>query len=128
MSDENDYEVGYGKPPEDTRFKPGQSGNPNGRPKKTRDLEKLFERELSQTIHINENGQPRAITKREAIVKTIVLSALKGDHRAQTIAVGFMAKQPDVDGLEINAAAEAMLQDFLNQQSQTAGETDGSQN
>ena len=27
------YEVGYGKPPKATRFKPGQSGNPGGRPK-----------------------------------------------------------------------------------------------
>ena len=27
-----DYEVGYGKPPETTRFKKGQSGNPKGRP------------------------------------------------------------------------------------------------
>jgi len=27
-----DYEVGYGKPPRDTRFKEGQSGNPRGRP------------------------------------------------------------------------------------------------
>jgi len=24
----------YGTPPKDTRFKPGQSGNPNGRPKR----------------------------------------------------------------------------------------------
>jgi hypothetical protein len=29
---EGDYEVGYGKPPRDTRFKRGQSGNPRGRP------------------------------------------------------------------------------------------------
>lgn len=27
------YEVGYCKPPEHTRWKPGQSGNPRGRPK-----------------------------------------------------------------------------------------------
>ncbi|WP_442895780.1 DUF5681 domain-containing protein [Bradyrhizobium sp. AZCC 2262] len=26
------YEVGYGRPPVAGRFKPGQSGNPNGRP------------------------------------------------------------------------------------------------
>ena len=26
------YQVGYGKPPRDTRFKRGQSGNPKGRP------------------------------------------------------------------------------------------------
>jgi hypothetical protein len=29
-----DYEIGYGKPPERTRWKKGQSGNPRGRPKK----------------------------------------------------------------------------------------------
>ena len=28
-----DYEVGYGKPPVNTQFKPGQSGNPKGRPR-----------------------------------------------------------------------------------------------
>ena len=28
-----DYEVGYGKPPKEHRFKKGQSGNPRGRPK-----------------------------------------------------------------------------------------------
>ena len=31
--DKRDYEIGYGKPPKQTRFKPGQSGNPRGRPK-----------------------------------------------------------------------------------------------
>jgi hypothetical protein len=29
----DDYEVGYKKPPKATQFKPGQSGNPAGRPK-----------------------------------------------------------------------------------------------
>lgn len=32
--DERDYDVGYGKPPKEHQFKPGQSGNPTGRPKK----------------------------------------------------------------------------------------------
>ena len=30
-SEENDYEVGYRKPPLATRFKKGQSGNPSGK-------------------------------------------------------------------------------------------------
>ncbi len=30
--------VGYGNPPVDSRFKPGESGNPGGRPKKTPDF------------------------------------------------------------------------------------------
>lgn len=31
------YEVGYGRPPKATQFKPGQSGNPKGRPRKDYD-------------------------------------------------------------------------------------------
>jgi hypothetical protein len=31
---EDDYEIGYRRPPRETRFKKGQSGNPKGRRKK----------------------------------------------------------------------------------------------
>ena len=34
--DQAPYEVGYGKPPSDKQFKKGQSGNPKGRPKGSR--------------------------------------------------------------------------------------------
>ena len=34
------YEVGYKKPPLNSQFKPGQSGNPAGRPAKTSNLRK----------------------------------------------------------------------------------------
>lgn len=33
-----DYSVGKGKPPKHTQFKPGQSGNPKGRPKGSNNL------------------------------------------------------------------------------------------
>jgi len=35
------YEVGYGKPPRHTRFEPGVSGNPHGRPKDAKNLSTL---------------------------------------------------------------------------------------
>lgn len=129
-----DYEIGYGKPPEHTRFQPGQSGNPKGRPKKTKDLEKLFDSELSQTLRITEGGQSRTITKRDAIVKGLVHAALKGDHRAQKLVVGVMQKHHDIDEFELDTAAENILDDFMNQWKQTnkqtnsKGENNGSQN
>lgn len=39
-------------PPENTRFKPGQSGNPSGRPKKNRDLERTAEAYVSDAVKV----------------------------------------------------------------------------
>lgn len=123
---EGDYEVGYGKPPKESQFKPGQSGNPKGRSKKTKDLQKLFERELSKTLRVSENGRPTTVTIREAFVKSVINAALKGERDARRLLFAVIEKQPDLDGFEINATAEAMLQDILNQQSSNQGGDDGS--
>ena len=125
MADEKDYEVGYGKPPKRTRFKKGQSGNPKGRPKKTKDLEKLFDLELSQTLQIRERGQMRTITKRQAIVKGLVHSALQGDHRALKLVVGFMKSHHDIDGFEPDVADREALADLLEQFKLTEGDSNG---
>ena len=50
MTDQHEYEVGFKKPPKQTQWKPGQSGNPNGRPRKIKDFEKLLDIELSKEI------------------------------------------------------------------------------
>jgi hypothetical protein len=80
-SRDSDYEVGYGKPPQHTRFKAGESGNPRGRPRGSKNLAVLLEEELKQRVTINENGRRRRITKQAAIIKHMVNKALSGDPR-----------------------------------------------
>ncbi|MCI1755303.1 MAG: DUF5681 domain-containing protein [Sphingobium sp.] len=73
---------GAGNPSRDTRFQPGQSGNPNGRPRKDRSLLKLIEAELDAEMQVTEGGNALRLTKREALAKSMVNNALKGDQRA----------------------------------------------
>ena len=77
---DSDYQVGYGKPPQHTRFKKGESGNPTGRPKGSKNLTTLLEKELKQRVVITENGRRRSITKQEAMVKHLVNKAVSGDR------------------------------------------------
>jgi uncharacterized protein DUF5681 len=74
--------VGYGNPPERTRFKPGKSGNPKGRPKGTLNMATVLERTLREKVVINENGRRKTITKLEAAIKQLANKAASGDLKA----------------------------------------------
>ena len=76
------YDVGYGKPPRNTRFQAGQSGNPRGRPKGSCPINTLVSRELDQLVTVRENGQSRRIRKRELMIKQLVKKAAEGDFKA----------------------------------------------
>lgn len=77
-----EYQVGYGKPPLETRFKPGQSGNKKGRPKKNCDFGSLFADGLEQKVSVIEQGRSRRITKRKLMVMATITAAMKGDLKA----------------------------------------------
>ena len=79
---ERDYEVGYGKPPRDTRFKRGQSGNPRGRPPGAKNLSTLLNEALDELVVVTENGGRNRISKRRAAFKQLVNDAAKGEWRA----------------------------------------------
>ena len=78
----DDYDVGYGKPPKHTRFQPGQSGNPKGRPKGAKNFQTALKEELQEKITVREGGQKKTITKQTAIAKGLVAKAIKGNVRA----------------------------------------------
>jgi hypothetical protein len=76
------YPVGYGRPPKNSQFKKGQSGNPKGRPKGTQNLATVLANELRERVVINENGQRRTVTKMVAATKQLVNRAAGGDMKA----------------------------------------------
>ncbi len=78
----DEYAVGYGKPPEHTRFKRGRSGNPKGRPKGSKNFKTLIDRELDAKVVIREAGKRQQLSKREVVAKQLVKKALEGQDRA----------------------------------------------
>ena len=77
--------IGYCNPPVHSQFKPGQSGNPSGRAKGSQNLKSLFNKVLDEEISLREGTDVRKITKAEAIVRGVVVGALKGDARNTAI-------------------------------------------
>src|SRR3954464_11748254 len=74
--------VGYKRPPVHTRFKPGQSGNPSGRAKGSQNFKTLFHKILKEEVSLREGSHVRKVSKAEALMRGLVISALKGDHRS----------------------------------------------
>jgi len=79
---DNAVEVGYGKPPSNTRFQKGRSGNPKGRPKGTLNVATVLARTLRERVVVNENGRRKTITKLQAAVTQLVNRAASGDLTA----------------------------------------------
>ncbi len=79
---EKGYEVGYGRPPKTTQFKKGQSGNPKGRTKGSKNFRTALIEELSELVTITENGQRKSATKLQVMLRNLTNKAAKGDPRS----------------------------------------------
>ncbi|GJL94971.1 MAG: hypothetical protein DHS20C05_13760 [Hyphococcus sp.] len=80
---ENDYNVGFKKPPKHTQFKKGKSGNPKGRPRKSKNMTTVLTEVMAQTVTIKQNGKRRRVPLREAWAYKIGEAALRGNVREQ---------------------------------------------
>jgi hypothetical protein len=81
--DKPDYEVGYKKPPVESRFQAGNwKGNHKGRPRKSRNLKSDFQDEMAERITLKEGNRSIRISKQRALVKALVVKGIKGDERA----------------------------------------------
>ena len=81
-----DYKVGFCKPPKHAQFKKGQSGNPSGRKKaaenKYNDPNPVRAILLEMITTTNKAGRKKMMTKIEALTHQYVSMAMKGDHKA----------------------------------------------
>jgi hypothetical protein len=78
-----EYTVGYRNPPLHSRWKPGQSGFPSGRPKGRRNFKTVVLSVLKSLVQVTRNGKLRKISTQEALVLRLLEKGLKGaDIRA----------------------------------------------
>jgi hypothetical protein len=83
MSDRQpNYKVGYRKPPRETQFKKGQSGNPRGRPHGHAKLEAALLAAFNEKVTITQDGRRLKRSKLEVAVIQQLNKAATGDRHA----------------------------------------------
>jgi hypothetical protein len=125
-----DYAIGYCRTPVRTRYKPGQSGNPKGRPKRQCNVRTVLQKALEQKITVRERDQTRTVSRLDAVVLKVISGALNGDPKSVNSlivllrAVGMTAEAPAIKHEELfTADDEALLADFLVRQGKQAQPT-----
>src|SRR5262245_27634686 len=129
-----DYRIGYGRPPTETRFKPGISGNPKGRRKKVPSFSEVSDQVLNEPVEIRMGDRLLRMSNRQALVRSAIRQALAGKPRLLTVLPVIMRYereslqgQADAD-LTLAAEDQAILADFLVRQRATDNSGSGEEN
>ena len=108
--DEPAENVGPSNPPRHTRFKPGQSGNPNGRPKGTQNFATILQQQLRKKVTITVDGKPKRVTVQEVIARRLANDSMKGTTKAMELLIRLTSAKSD-EGAGNDAARETALPD-----------------
>ena len=101
------------RPPKDGQFKPGQSGNPTGRPKKrkstfTDEIKTVFGKEREITI----DGQTRTMSMRQLILEQIARGAAQSDPKMIKMSLPFLKIMDDAPEFELLPEDRKVIEDF----------------
>lgn len=108
---DDDYKVGPRRPPKDTRFKKGVSGNPSGRRKRGEDFWDIFRDVAYSTVAVKGHGE---VSRIRVLVMQAFADASQGDKRARAECFALMLRNspapiPTNDNHEVSAAEDREL-------------------
>ena len=95
------YEVGYGKPPAQNKFKPGESGNPRGRPRGAKNrqsrvfengLKNIILQEAYRKVTVKDGEKNITIPIAQVMVRALAISGAKGDTRSVKLPIDMVQK------------------------------------
>lgn len=105
MSNNSKKGGGYKKPPHHTRWKKGQSGNPNGRPKKDTSLQRISNEHMHKIIinaglmpvDYTENGKKKTAAALELMLTQLAKKGAAGDMRAAKLYLNLMIQSTSIN-------------------------------
>jgi len=126
---DQDYEVGYRRPPKHTRFPPGQSGNPKGRPPGRANSKTTVARVINEKVPVRESDKTRNMTKLEALVQSHAMKGIKGDAKSASLVIGLMVRMGLLGDQEDEAVAlspddDAIFKDYLRRMGYSRADND----
>jgi hypothetical protein len=130
VTDGNEHDAGFKRPPKASRFKPGESGNRRGRPKGSRNLKTDLNALMKKRISVRQDGETRHVSRQEAILLALFSKAAHGDVKAATTLVGMVMKlnpeaQQQSESAELTKNDKRIIEDFLRRHS--AGQQENEQ-
>lgn len=113
-----DYQVGYGRPPRQTQFRSGKSGNPKGRPKESKSFRSIVDDVANLKVKVREGSRDRNVNVVQAGLLRLAEKVVAGDLKALATLLGLIAQhQPDqveqIDFAKLSADDEELLKDLV---------------
>ena len=113
-----DYEVGKCRPPLASRWKPGQCGNPKGRPKKAYGAATMARNALERQLPVIVRGRKTQMTVREIAYRKLGDKAAAGDQKALGFLLDLANEHQPVElgssGAVLSAHQNEIIQQYLN--------------
>jgi hypothetical protein len=87
----DDYTVGYGRPPLETRWKKGESGNPRKTSRRQETIVEILDRLLLSSVNVTLNGETKRVSALEAIISQLQIKEMSGNAGASRILLRYRA-------------------------------------